>query len=162
MVFFSFLIIAWVIVLAIIIWDLIQKGQDKLYMFIVIPVVLVLTVSTYLTVQGLLGYPTETIKKKKFMLLSSAVKEPDWIYYWVVHEGDIDPTAYKVPYTEPEHKKQEDASQAMEEGEMIAGEFQENTQDSDGGKEQRGQLEFYKFDFTKTMPKKNYNPLSQE
>ena len=32
MVFFSFLIIAWVIVLAIIIWDLIQKGQDKLYM----------------------------------------------------------------------------------------------------------------------------------
>ena len=29
MVFFSFLIIAWVIVLAIIIWDLIQKGQDK-------------------------------------------------------------------------------------------------------------------------------------
>ena len=131
-------------------------------MFIVIPIVLALTVSTYLTVQGLLGFPTETIKKKKFMLISSAVKEPDWIYYWVVHDGDIDPTAYKVPYTEPEHKKQESASQAMEEGEMIAGEFQDNVQDSDGSKENRGELEFYKFDFTKTMPKKNYNPLSQE
>tara|TARA_R100000152_G_C6749289_1_gene172952 strand:- start:104 stop:589 length:486 start_codon:yes stop_codon:yes gene_type:complete len=160
MVFFSFLIIAWVIVLAIIIWDLIQKGQDKLYMFIVIPVVLVLTVSTYLTIQGLLGYPTESIKKGKFMLLSSAVKEPDWIYYWVIHEGDIDPTAYKVPYTEPEHKKQEQASQAMEAGEVIAGEYQDGTQEnSDGNKEQRGFLEFYKFDFTKTMPKKNYDPL---
>ena len=50
----------------------------------------------------------------------------------------------------------------MEEGEMIAGEFQDNVEDSDGSKENRGELEFYKFDFTKTMPKKNYNPLSQE
>jgi|TARA_B100000959_G_scaffold187545_1_gene196120 hypothetical protein len=153
MVFFSFLIVAWVLLLAIILWDLIQKGQNKLYMFILIPASLLLTVTTYITVQGLLGYPTKNIKSKKFILISSAVKEPDWVYYWVVHDGDIDPIAYKVPYTEPEHKKQEKASESMSEGEIIEGEFIEPEDASDGSNTNKGSLEFYKFDFSKRVPK---------
>ncbi len=152
MAFFSFLIVAWIVLLAILLWDLIQKGQNKLYMFILIPVSLLLTVTTYVTIQGLLGYPTESIKKGKFILISSAVKEPDWVYYWVVHEGDIDPVAYKVPYTQPEHKKQEEASEAQQQGQVIAGEMsEEELMDTDGSKSNKGHLEFYKFDFTRNQ-----------
>jgi len=152
MAFFSFLIIAWIVLLAILLWDLIQKGQNKLYMFILIPVSLLLTVTTYVTIQELLGYPTESIKKGKFILISSAVKEPDWVYYWVVHEGDTDPVAYKVPYTKPEHKKQEKVSEQMEQGQVIAGEMsEEELMDTEDSKSNKGHLEFYKFDFTRNQ-----------
>ena len=152
MAFFTFLIAAWVILLSILLWDLIQKGQNKLYMFVLIPASLLLTVTTYVTIQELLGYPTERIKEGKFILISTAVKEPDHIYYWLVHEGDDDPIAYKVPYTKPEHQKQQDVSEAMAEGEVMAGEFIEG----DGSEESTtnlGHLEFYKFDFSKKVRK---------
>ena len=71
MAFFSFLIVAWIVLLAILLWDLIQKGQNKIYMFILIPASLLLTVTTYITIQGLLGYPTEQVRPGKFILVSS-------------------------------------------------------------------------------------------
>ena len=43
---FSFLIVAWIVLLAIFLWDLIQHGADKIWMFIIIPVTLALTVTT--------------------------------------------------------------------------------------------------------------------
>ena len=73
MVTFSFLIVAWIVLLAIFLWDLIQHGVDKIWMFIVIPATLVLTVTTYTTVQSMLGYPTDKIKEGKFVVISSAV-----------------------------------------------------------------------------------------
>ncbi len=81
MIFFSFLVLAWIGLLTILLWDLIQKGQNKLYMFILIPASLVLTITTYFTVQGLLGYPTENYKETRFRVLATAVQKPDWIYY---------------------------------------------------------------------------------
>jgi len=152
MLFFSFLVIAWVVLLSILLWDLIQKGQNKLYMFVLIPASLLLTVTTYITIQGLLGYPTDRIKEGKFIVLGSAVKEPDWIFYWVVMDGDEEPIAYRVPYTKPNHKQQEDVSEGMEEGQMMAGEFVEGDGD-DESTTNLGYLEFYNFDFSKKVPK---------
>ena len=152
MLFFSFLILAWVVLLSILLWDLIQKGQNKLYMFILIPASLLLTVTTYITIQGLLGYPTDTFKEGKFIVLSSAVKEPDWIFYWVVMDGDEEPIAYRIPYTKPDHKQQEEVSEAMDGGQMMAGEFEEGEGD-DVSTTNLGHLEFYKFDFSKKVRK---------
>ena len=152
MLFFSFLVLAWIVLLAILLWDLIQKGQNKLYMFILIPASLLLTITTYITIQGLLGYPTDRIKEGKFIVLGSAVKEPDWIFYWVVMDGDQEPIAYRVPYTKPNHKQQEDLSEAMDGGQIMEGEFKEG----DGSAESTtnlGHLEFYKFDFSKKVKK---------
>ena len=153
MLFFSFLILAWVVLLSILLWDLIQKGQNKLYMFILIPASLLLTITTYITIQELLGYPTDKIKEGKFIVISSAVKEPDWIFYWVVMDGDQEPIAYRIPYTKPNHEQQEDVSGAMDEGEIMEGEFVEG----DGSEESTtslGHLEFYKFDFSKKVKKR--------
>jgi hypothetical protein len=134
MVTFSFLIVAWIVLLSIFLWDLIQHGADKMWMFIIIPVTLALTVTTYVTVQSMLGYPTDKVKEGKFVVISSAVKEPDWIFYWVAHEGGEEPVAYRFPYTEPDHKKQE-------------------AKNDTSSKSILGQIEWYSFDVSKTIPK---------
>ncbi len=139
MLFFSFLIVAWIVLLSIILWDLIQKGQNHLYMFILIPTSLILTVTTYFTIQGLLGYPTENYKETKFTVLSTAVKEPDWIYYWVIHEDDEEPISYRIPYTKPDHKAQEGVEQQIEGGQQMQGQIMQD-RENDGGGSPLGQM----------------------
>ena len=150
---FSFLIVAWLVLLAIFLWDLIQHGADKVWMFIIIPATLALTVTTYFTVQSMLGYPTERVKEGKFIIISSAVKEPDWIFYWVGYPGDDEPLAYRFPYTEQDHEKQEEIQGRQEEGEVIQGELTDQTDDDTSSKSRLGQIEFYTFDVSRAIPK---------
>jgi len=152
MVTFSFLIVAWIVLLAIFLWDLIQHGVDKIWMFIVIPATLVLTITTYITVQSMLGYPTDKIKEGKFVVISSAVKEPNWIFYWVAYQGDEEPIAYRFPYSESDHDKQEELSGRQQAGEIIQGELVDEGDDTDS-KSILGQIEFYTFDVSKAIPK---------
>ena len=152
MVTFSFLIVAWIVLLAIFLWDLIQHGVDKIWMFIVIPATLVLTITTYTTVQSMLGYPTDKVKEGKFTVISSAVKEPDWIFYWVAYQGADEPIAYRFPYSEEDHDKQEELSGRQADGEIIQGELIDEGEDSNS-KSILGQIEFYSFDVTKAIPK---------
>ena len=149
---FSFLIVAWIVLLAIFLWDLIQHGVDKIWMFIVIPATLVLTITTYTTVQSMLGYPTDKVKEGKFTVISSAVKEPDWIFYWVAYQGADEPIAYRFPYSEEDHDKQEELSGRQADGEIIQGELIDEGEDSNS-KSILGQIEFYSFDITKAIPK---------
>ena len=150
---FSFLIVAWIVLLAIFLWVLIQHGVDKIWMFIVIPATLILTVTTYTTVQSMLGYPTDKVKEGKFVVISSAVKEPDWIFYWVAYEGDAEPIAYRFPYSETDHDKQEELSGRQQAGEIIQGELAEEEGDNTDSKSILGQIEFYTFDVSKAIPK---------
>ena len=152
MVTFSFLIVAWIVLLAIFLWDLIQHGVDKIWMFIVIPATLVLTITTYTTVQSMLGYPTDKVKEGKFTVISSAVNEPDWIFYWVAYQGADEPIAYRFPYSEEDHDKQEELSGRQADGEIIQGELVDEGEDTNS-KSILGQIEFYSFDVTKAIPK---------
>ena len=152
MVTFSFLIVAWLVLLAIFLWDLIQHGADKLWMFIIIPVTLALTVTTYVTVQSMLGYPTDKIKEGKFTVISTAVKEPDWIFYWVAHHGAEEPVAYRFPYTPEDHDKQEKISEQQAQGEIVQGELTDMVNET-SSKSVLGQIEFYTFDVSKAIPK---------
>ena len=149
---FSFLIVAWLVLLAIFLWDLIQHGVDKIWMFIVIPATLVLTITTYVTVQSMLGYPTDKVKEGKFTVISSAVNEPDWIFYWVAYQGADEPIAYRFPYSEEDHDKQEELSGRQADGEIIQGELVDEGEDTNS-KSILGQIEFYSFDVTKAIPK---------
>jgi hypothetical protein len=153
MLFFGFLVVAWIVLLTVFLWDLIQHGVDKLYMFVIIPLTLVLTITTYITIQGMLGYPTDQIREGKFMVISTAIKEPDWIFYWVIYNDKDEPIAYRFPYTEPEHVRQEELSMKMAKGEIIQGELAETSDSDTDSKSILGQMEFYTFDFTKAVPK---------
>ena len=150
---FSFLIVAWLVLLAIFLWDLIQHGADKVWMFIIIPATLALTVTTYFTVQSMLGYPTERVKEGKFIIISSAVKEPDWIFYWVGYPGEDEPIAYRFPYSEQDHEKQEEIQGRQETGEVVQGEFVDQPNDDTSSKSRLGQIEFYTFDVSRAIPK---------
>ena len=151
---FSFLIVAWVVLLTIFLWDLIQHGMDKIYMFIIIPLTLFLTVTTYITVQSMLGYPTDKVKEGKFTVISSAVKEPDWIFYWVAYHGDEEPIAYRFPYSEEDHDKQEELSGRQADGEIIQGELvDEDAMNQTQSKSVLGEIEFYTFDVSQLIPK---------
>jgi hypothetical protein len=121
-------------------------------MFIVIPATLVLTITTYVTVQSMLGYPTDKVKEGKFTVISSAVKEPDWIFYWIAYQGADEPIAYRFPYSEKDHDKQEELSGRQADGEIIQGELIDEGEDSNS-KSILGQIEFYSFDVTKAIPK---------
>ena len=149
---FSFLVVAWIVLLTIFLWDLIQHGVDKIYMFVIIPLTLFLTVTTYITVQSMLGYPTDKVKEGKFTVISSAVNEPDWIFYWVAYQGADEPIAYRFPYSEEDHDKQEELSGRQADGEIIQGELIDEGEDSNS-KSILGQIEFYSFDVTKAIPK---------
>lgn len=151
MTFFTFLIFAWVVLLSIVLWDLIQKGQNKGYLFVMIPVSLFLTVTTYITINSMLGYPTKDIKETKFMLIASAVQEPDWIYYWVIHKGEKEPRVYKFPYTKKNHEKQQETQQKQSGGQKVEGQFKKSTDYGEGTV--GGELEFYDFNFSEKVPK---------
>ena len=86
------------------------------------------------------------------MVLSTVVKEPDWIYYWVIHEGDEEPISYRIPYTKNDHEAQEDVEKRIDGGIQMQGQITQE-RDQDGGGSALGQMEFYKFDFTKKVPK---------
>jgi len=150
---FSFLIVAWLVLLTIFLWDLIQHGVDKLYMFVIIPATLVLTVTTYTTVQSMLGYPTDKVREGKFVVISSAVKEPDWIFYWVAYPDEAEPIAYRFPYSEEDHDKQEEMSGRQAEGEIIQGELVGDDDTAPNSKSLLGQIEFYTFDVSQLIPK---------
>ena len=101
----------------------------------------------------MLGYPTDKVKEGKFIVISSVVKEPDWIFYWVAYQGDEEPIAYRFPYSEADHDKQEEISGRQNAGELVQGELTDEGEDSDGSKSVLGQIEFYTFDVTKAIPK---------
>ena len=100
----------------------------------------------------MLGYPTDKVKEGKFVVISSAVKEPDWIFYWVAYEADSEPIAYRFPYSETDHDKQEELSGRQQAGELIQGELVDEGDDTDS-KSILGQIEFYTFDVSKAIPK---------
>ena len=84
MIFFSFLVLAWIGLLTILLWDLIQKGQNKLYMFILIPASLVLTITTYFTVGiGIFVTPGSDIKpistKAKIFIICNLL----WVIFFI-------------------------------------------------------------------------------
>ena len=151
---FSFLVVAWIVLLTIFLWDLIQHGADKIWMFIIIPATLVLTVTTYTTVQSMLGYPTDKVREGKFVVISSAVKEPDWIFYWVAYPDEAEPIAYRFPYSEEDHDKQEELSGRQADGEIIQGELvDEDAMNQTQSKSILGEIEFYTFDVSQLIPK---------
>ncbi len=84
--------------------------------------------------------------------MATAVQEPDWIYYWVIHTGDQEPRSYRIPYTRSDHEQQEGVERKIQSGDIVEGELI-GEKYKDGGGSPLGQMEFYKFDFTKKVPK---------
>ena len=101
---------------------------------------------TYLSVEGLSGWPARNALPKEFVMLSSYVKEPDKtknsegeVYLWVLplekEHASSAPRGYRLPYSPLLHREIEEAGKRLRRGikqlgktEMVKGKVQEGEQ----------------------------------
>jgi hypothetical protein len=96
--------------------------KRKVWLFLFIPLTLLIVMSVMHTYTSLLGTPTEKYLPEEFFLLSHHVVEvEDVIYIWVVPSGETVPVAHTVPYTADLHEELERLKKtAGEEGPAAA------------------------------------------
>ena len=153
------LIFGLVILSATSLWVLIEKRKSPKFLIWFIPVLLVLVTSTYITYTSILGLPKFEIPKKG-VYLKYYVDEPKWIYLWVV-VGDNIPRSYQIVYSKKTHKSLEGVDQQAQEGNFMI--LDENTDEGEQSEEDSekgegytigGDMSFYKWDYTNTLPSK--------
>ncbi|MBI33531.1 MAG: hypothetical protein CMD98_06665 [Gammaproteobacteria bacterium] len=85
---------------------MIWYGRSNKLIYLVIPLVLWLSVSTYSTIQGLLGYPVlaKDIPEGNIYLSHTVGKDQEWLYFWLIDINTYVPKAYKIVYTEEGEK----------------------------------------------------------
>ena len=80
--------------------------KRKVWLFLFIPLTILIVMSVMHTYTSLLGTPTEKYLPEEFFLLSHHVVEvEDVIYIWVVPSGETVPVAHTVPYTADLHEE---------------------------------------------------------
>ena len=125
---YEFLILGWIFLAICSLLVMIQTVKKyKLLLVIFIPVLLFLTTTTYLSVNGLLGYPTIQSIPEKFLIKSHIVdEENDKVYLWLINfkEQQLRPRAYTVPYSIKLVKQLEQTKDKREKGIPVIGEFQ--------------------------------------
>ena len=153
------------IVLSVIcLWLLIEGRKSPKFLIWFIPLLLILVASTYETYTSVLGFPRVTTPKKG-MYLKHYIDEPNWIYLWVLGEGNI-PMSYQIVYSREKHNSLEGVKGKADEGRyMVLGENEaegpgdditsEGDGDTGGGYTIGGDISFYEWDFESGMPPKD-------
>jgi hypothetical protein len=159
------LIFAWIIISIICLWVLIEQRKKAIFLFLFIPLFLILTASTYFTVNALFGYPIKGPLPAKFMYLAHLVVEPDDIYFWIIVPGETEPRSYNIQYNKRLHRQAGEAQKMTAKGNYVMGQFELTPMDGEGISEQGkgsgrtvgGDLSFYKFNHQDMMPKDSNN-----
>ena len=152
------------IVLSVIcLWLLIEGRKSPKFLIWFIPLLLILVASTYETYTSILGFPRVTTPKQG-LYLKHYVDEPNWIYLWVLGEGNI-PMSYQIVYSRKKHNALEGVKGKTEEGKfMVLGEAESDVDEGDGKDEKGdtgggftigGDISFYEWDFDASMPPKD-------
>ena len=116
-------------------------------MFLLIPLTIGSSWTIYSTVDKLLGYPIVDIMNKKSLYLAHIEQDDQWINVWIVKEGEQTPKAIKVPNTENNRQKLDEAKEKSEAGVET---FLNQPGDPKQGQTAGGEIETY--DFTDIAP----------
>ena len=158
------LVFGLIVLSAICLWLLIEGRKSPKFLIWFIPLLLILVASTYETYTSILGFPRITTPKKG-MYLKHYIDEPNWIYLWVLGEGNI-PMSYQIVYSREKHNSLEGVKGKADEGRyMVLGENEaegpsddltgEEDGDTGGGYTIGGDISFYEWDFESGMPPKD-------
>ena len=158
------LVFGLIILSSVCLWLLIEQRKSWKFLIWFIPVLLVLSTSTYVTYTSILGFPRVAIPEKG-MYLKHHIDEPNWIYLWVLSKNNI-PMSYQLVYSRKKHEALEGVRGKAEEGAfMVLGEEPANVGDEDEGESGKkklgggytigGDISFYEWDFTEGMPSKD-------
>jgi hypothetical protein len=155
------LIFGLVLLSIICLWLLIEGRKSPKFLIWFIPLLLILVSSTYMTYTAIQGYPKfET--PKKGLYLKHYIDEPNWIYLWVIDKEQV-PISYKIVYSREAHNALEGVKGKAEEGKFMvlgeniteeAGLQGEENKESSGGHTIGGDMSFYEWDYTSSMPQK--------
>ncbi len=142
-------------------WLLIENRKSWKFLIWFIPVLLLLTSSTYFTYTSILGYAKISMPKEG-MYLQHHVAEPNWIYLWVLEKRNT-PRAYKIPYSKEKHNALEGVKKKSEEGSfMVLGDNDDMLTGDEGEIENSrrgftlgGDIGFYEWDFETSLTPKD-------
>ena len=156
------LVFGLVVLSTVCLWLLIEQRKSWKFLIWFIPILLVLSASTYVTYTSILGYPKVSTPKKG-MYLKHFVDEPRWIYLWVLGKDKV-PRSYQIVYTRETHNSLEGVKGKSEAGAfMVLGEDSDMDIDEGEGKEQNsrrgftigGDIGFYEWDFETSLTPKD-------
>ena len=143
-------------------WLLIEERKNPKFLVWFIPILLVLTTSTYLTYTSILGYPKVAMPEKG-VYLKHYIDEPNWIYLWIVNNENV-PKNFQIPYSRGTHNSLEKVKGKSDEGKfMILGKNQAPKDGAGGNKQGKesaggytigGDMSFYEWDHESDMAPK--------
>ena len=159
----AILVFGLVVLSTVCLWLLIEQRKSWKFLIWFIPILLLLSTSTYVTYTSILGFPKVGIPEKG-MYLKHHIDEPNWIYLWVLGKNKI-PMSYQIVYSKETHNALEGVKGKVEEGafmvlgemddEMGLGEDELKGENKQGGFTIGGDIGFYQWDFRSNMPPKN-------
>ena len=157
----AILVFGLVVLSTVCLWLLIEQRKSWKFLIWFIPILLLLSTSTYVTYTSILGFPKVSIPEKG-MYLKHFIDEPNWIYLWVLGKNKI-PMSYQIVYSKETHNALEGVKGKVEEGAfMVLGEEtdmdtvegEDKEQNSRRGFTIGGDIGFYEWDFEAiTIPK---------
>ena len=157
------LVFGLVILSVICLWLLIEGRKSPKFLIWFIPLLLILVASTYETYTSILGYPRVTTPKKG-LYLKHYVDEPNWIYLWILGDGNI-PMSYQIIYSKEKHNSLEGVRGKSEEGKFMVLSMSNSDEDGDSETEEEGapgggftiggDISFYEWDFAAGMAPKD-------
>ena len=159
----AILVFGLVVLSSVCLWLLIEQRKSWKFLIWFIPILLVLSSSTYVTYTSILGFPKVSTPQKG-LYLKHFVDEPNWIYLWVLGKDKV-PVSYQIVYSRETHNSLEGVRGKSEEGAfMVLGEINEEMdlredevkgENKQGGFTIGGDVGFYEWDFRSSMPSKN-------
>lgn len=99
----------------VVLWVAVRNYKNFLITFIIIPLTLASVITSYTTVQRLLGYPVQTLIPDESVYITH-LTGGDWIYVWAFPPESEKPRAYSIPNTEQNKKAMEAAAEGQEQG----------------------------------------------
>ena len=158
----AILVFGLVVLSTVCLWLLIEQRKSWKFLIWFIPILLVLSASTYVTYTSILGYPKVAIPQKG-LYLKHFIDEPNWIYLWVLGKDKV-PMSYQIVYTRETHNSLEGVKCRSEEGAfMVLGEEadmdtvegEDKEQNSRRGFTIGGDIGFYEWDFETSLTPKD-------
>jgi len=157
------LVFGLVVLSAICLWLLIEGRKSPKFLIWFIQALLLLITSTYVTYTSILGYPRVTTPSNG-LYLKHYIDEPNWIYLWILGEGNI-PMSYQIVYSREKHNSLEGVKGKSDEGKFMVLSMSNMEEEGDSGTEVKGEsgggftiggdISFYEWNFEASMPPKD-------
>ena len=153
----EYLIYASLIIITLLcLWAIISIPKNYLFKTLLIPAMLVITISMWYTYEAILGYGTEFKPDKKVLYHSYvADKENNKIYILLTAAGDGEPRLHIYPYSAELEEQLQGAEDKNQEGVVVVAHIKALQSDQGSRKfESDEKWVFYELPPTEWMPKK--------